>query len=368
MVRTCHQDNCPVGIATQRPDLRAKFTGTPDMVVHYLEYVATETRELLASLGLRSLDEAVGRVDLLAQRRTGDHRADSLDLSPLLATGASTTATPGDPVRGLRPDPASPLGAGRPDPRRRLAGAARRRPRPPPVPDRQHRPVGRGPAGVAVGKAFGSRPPAGRARIELEGTAGQSFGAFLAPGIDLRLVGACNDYVGKGMGGGRIVVLHPLTTRRPGPDRQHGPVRGDPGRAVLRRAGRGAVRRAQLGRHRGGRGRRRPRRRVHDRRVGDRARPGRPQPGGRHERRRAVPLRPRRRRARPAQRRAGAAPPPGRDRAGVPARADRRPPRAHRLGGRGRDPRHLGALLRRLLADRAPAEVAAIEHAHEGTG
>ena len=63
--------------------------------------------------------------------------------------------------------------------------------------------------GVAVGKAFGSRPPAGRARIELEGTAGQSFGAFLAPGIDLRITGACNDYVGKGMGGGRIVVRPP---------------------------------------------------------------------------------------------------------------------------------------------------------------
>jgi glutamate synthase domain-containing protein 3 len=63
--------------------------------------------------------------------------------------------------------------------------------------------------GVAVGKAFGSRPPAGRARIELEGTAGQSFGAFLAPGIDLRITGACNDYVGKGMGGGRIVIRTP---------------------------------------------------------------------------------------------------------------------------------------------------------------
>jgi glutamate synthase domain-containing protein 3 len=63
--------------------------------------------------------------------------------------------------------------------------------------------------GVAVGRAFGSRPPAGRARIELQGTAGQSFGAFLAPGIDLRITGACNDYVGKGMGGGRIVIRPP---------------------------------------------------------------------------------------------------------------------------------------------------------------
>ena len=209
MVRTCHQDNCPVGIATQRPDLRAKFTGTPDMVVHYLEYVAQEVRELLASLGLRRLDEAVGRVDLLAQRRTGDPRADSLDLAPLLATGAEDGAAPAtrfvasDPVQR----PRSELGdrihddawAGLRDGdlvhlRYRIANTDRA--------------VGAR-LGVAVGKAFGSRPPAGRARIELEGTAGQSFGAFLAPGIDLRITGACNDYVGKGMGGGRIVIRPP---------------------------------------------------------------------------------------------------------------------------------------------------------------
>src|SRR4030095_4861741 len=174
MVRTCHQDNCPVGIATQRPDLRAKFTGTPDMVVHYLEYVAQEVRELLASLGLRRLDEAVGRVDLLAQRPTGDPRADSLDLGPLLATGAEDapegsgeprTGAPVNPapvtrIRRLRPDPASPFRAGRPDPRRGLAGAARRRPGPPPVPDRQHRPRGRGPPGG--GRGHGVRVAAAR--------------------------------------------------------------------------------------------------------------------------------------------------------------------------------------------------------------
>jgi glutamate synthase domain-containing protein 2/glutamate synthase domain-containing protein 3 len=211
MVRTCHQDNCPVGIATQRPDLRAKFTGTPDMVVHYLEYVATETRELLAALGLRRLDEAVGRVDLLAQRRTGDPRADSLDLRPLLATGTTGADGAAPVTRFVASDPIQ-------RPRSELG-------------DRVHddawpglrdgdlvhlrypiantdRSVGAR-LGVAVGKAFGSRPPAGRARIELEGTAGQSFGAFLAPGIDLRITGACNDYVGKGMGGGRIVICPP---------------------------------------------------------------------------------------------------------------------------------------------------------------
>jgi glutamate synthase domain-containing protein 2/glutamate synthase domain-containing protein 1/glutamate synthase domain-containing protein 3 len=210
MVRTCHQDNCPVGIATQRPDLRAKFTGTPEMVVHYLEYVAEETRELLAALGLRSLDEAVGRVDLLSQRRTGDPRADRLDLSPLLATGATdgqevaaTRFVASDPIQR----PRSELGDRVHDdawPGLRDGDLVHLRY---PIANTD-RSVGAR-LGVAVGKAFGSRPPAGRARIELEGTAGQSFGAFLAPGIDLRLTGACNDYVGKGMGGGRIVIRPP---------------------------------------------------------------------------------------------------------------------------------------------------------------
>jgi glutamate synthase domain-containing protein 2/glutamate synthase domain-containing protein 1/glutamate synthase domain-containing protein 3 len=223
MVRTCHQDNCPVGIATQRPDLRAKFTGTPDMVVHYLEYVAEEVRELLASLGLRRLDDAVGRVDLLTQRHTGDPRADSLDLGPLLATGATDSPEGSGEPRTGAPVNQAPV-------TRFVASDPIQRPRSE-LGDRIHdeawpglrdgdlvrlqypiantdRAVGAR-LGVAVGSAFGSRPPAGRARIELEGTAGQSFGAFLAPGIDLRLTGACNDYVGKGMGGGRIVVRPP---------------------------------------------------------------------------------------------------------------------------------------------------------------
>jgi glutamate synthase (ferredoxin) len=180
------------------------------MVVHYLEYVATEVRELLAALGLRRLDDAVGRVDLLAQRRTGDRRADSLELSPLLATGTEDGALAGatrfvasDPVQR----PRSELGD-------RVFSDAWPGLRDGDLVHRSYpiantdRSVGAR-LGVAVGKAFGSRPPAGRARLEFEGTAGQSFGAFLAPGIDLRLTGVCNDYVGKGMGGGRIVVRPP---------------------------------------------------------------------------------------------------------------------------------------------------------------
>jgi glutamate synthase domain-containing protein 2/glutamate synthase domain-containing protein 1/glutamate synthase domain-containing protein 3 len=208
MVRTCHQDNCPVGIATQRPDLRAKFSATPDMVVTYLTYVAEEVRELLSTLGLRSLQEAIGRTDLLTQRKTGHPRADKLDLTPLLETSTARPGAPGEPPEDTRkPGQNSPLGDRLHD--EALPGLLQG--------DLVHlsyeittadRAVGAR-LGVAVGAAFGSRPPAGRARVELAGTAGQSFGAFLAPGIDLRLHGAANDYVGKGMGGGRIVIRPP---------------------------------------------------------------------------------------------------------------------------------------------------------------
>src|SRR5207248_2703129 len=84
MVRACHRDTCPVGIATQRPDLRAKFAGTPQQVAAYLNFVAEEVRQLLASLGLRSLEEAIGRVDLLRRRPLQGHRAEMLDLSLLV--------------------------------------------------------------------------------------------------------------------------------------------------------------------------------------------------------------------------------------------------------------------------------------------
>jgi glutamate synthase (ferredoxin) len=208
MVRTCHQDNCPVGIATQREDLRAKFTGTPEMVVNYLEFVAEELRRLLASLGLRSLDEAIGRVDLLRQRSVGDPRADKLDLGPLLDPDGVDAAAP---RRFVAPDPSHAIRSALGD---RVAADAiggleagglvsLRYPI-----ANTDRAVGAR-LGVAVAGRYGSRPPAGRARIEFTGTAGQSFGAFLAPGIELRLEGEANDYVGKGMGGGRLVIRPP---------------------------------------------------------------------------------------------------------------------------------------------------------------
>jgi glutamate synthase domain-containing protein 2/glutamate synthase domain-containing protein 1/glutamate synthase domain-containing protein 3 len=205
LVRTCHMDTCPVGIATQRPELRAKFEATPEMVETYLLLVAEETRRLLASLGLRSLGEAVGRVELLRQKATGDPRADALDLAPLLGRAE------GGPVRhaGERGSPAGGWELGRrlaDDAAPALAGSS--------LVELSY-PIGNGDRAVGarlggrIGKEFGLSAPPGRVRAHFEGAAGQSFGAFLAAGVELDLVGEANDYVGKAMSGGRIVVRPP---------------------------------------------------------------------------------------------------------------------------------------------------------------
>ncbi|PLS76513.1 MAG: glutamate synthase large subunit [Actinobacteria bacterium] len=209
MLRACHRDTCSTGIATQRPHLREKFTGTPEGVATYLLFVAGEVRRLLAQLGFRTMNEAIGRVESLRQRRTGDPRTDSLDLSPIVATPASPAA--GSPrhfvatlpiqrprsVLGDRIEADAFRGVWEGDDvhltypvtnRDRTVGAA---------------------LGGAIALEWGGRPPAGTANVHLEGSAGQSFGAFLADGIELDLKGEANDYVGKGMGGGRVVIRPP---------------------------------------------------------------------------------------------------------------------------------------------------------------
>ena len=204
MVRSCHLDTCPVGIATQQPELRAKFAGTPEMVRAYLLFVAEEARRLLSSLGLRSFDEAVGRVECLRQRVTDDPAADVLDLSPLLARSGegpsrhtgSAPARSGDRLgillhaqgRAAIEEPALI------EPRHMITNADRA--------------VGAR-LGGAIARRTGSAPPAGRVRVRFEGSAGQSFGAFLTAGVELLLEGEANDYVGKSMSGGRIVVFPP---------------------------------------------------------------------------------------------------------------------------------------------------------------
>jgi len=205
MVRTCHLDTCPVGIATQRPELRAKFAGTPEMLEAYLTHVAEEIRHILAGLGLRRLDDAIGRTDLLSQRITGDPRADRLDLSPLLSDEGSEPRRFVGSITLQRPS--SSLGD-------RvcldaltavLAGADVRASYSIQNSDRS---VGAR-LGGALARACGASAPAGSASFVFTGAAGQSFGAFLTDGIEFALIGEANDYVGKGMGGGRIILRPP---------------------------------------------------------------------------------------------------------------------------------------------------------------
>ncbi len=207
MARACHKDTCPTGIATQRPHLRAKFAGTAEGVAAYLMFVAEEVRRGLAGLGLRTLDEAIGRVECLRQARTDDPRAASMDLSPLI----TPPGDPDAPRRFVRPveiqRPRSELGD------RLVADAllgvwegddVELR-----YPIRNaDRTVGAA-LGGAIALEFGQAPPMGTAVVHFDGSAGQSFGAFLTHGIEFELVGEANDYVGKAMGGGRIVIRPP---------------------------------------------------------------------------------------------------------------------------------------------------------------
>jgi glutamate synthase (ferredoxin) len=205
MVRSCHLDTCPVGIATQRPDLRAKFEATPEQVIAYLLFVAEEVRGLLAALGFRSFDEAVGRVDCLARAARGDDRAALLDLHALLsAAGVGSLRYAGEPqLRAFGGELGERLAA---EAAPALEGASIVEPFY--AIGTNDRAVGARVGGL-VGRRFGAAAPPGRVRARFEGSAGQSFGAFLAAGVRLELVGEANDYVGKGMGGGRIVVRPP---------------------------------------------------------------------------------------------------------------------------------------------------------------
>ncbi|HVL80586.1 MAG TPA: glutamate synthase large subunit [Actinomycetota bacterium] len=204
MVRTCHRDTCPVGIATQNPELRAKYQGTPEMVVAYLRFVAEEARRILASLGLRSIDEAIGRVDLLRQRETGDPRADAVDLSWLLRPAPEPRRFVSHiPMQRAR----SALGS-------KIASDAIFALKVGETVEREY-PIRNGDRTVGaelggrVAKVFGEEAPLGTARLRFTGQAGQSFGAFLTQGVELHLRGEANDYVGKGMNGGLIVITPP---------------------------------------------------------------------------------------------------------------------------------------------------------------
>ena len=198
MARQCHLNTCPTGIATQKPELRAKFRGRPEHVVRFFEEIATDLRQLLAHYGFRSIAEAIGRVDLLDQVRFDG----SVDLSAMLATaGDGPRAWTGR--RNQQPMRA-PLDEGWVEP----AMAAVEAGEPFRVETRicnSDRAVGARLAGELALRRAQTDLPA-RITISLEGTAGQSFGAFAADGMELILDGWANDFVGKGLCGGELVV------------------------------------------------------------------------------------------------------------------------------------------------------------------
>jgi glutamate synthase domain-containing protein 2/glutamate synthase domain-containing protein 1/glutamate synthase domain-containing protein 3 len=205
MVRSCHLDTCPVGIATQRPELRSKFIATPEQVMAYLLYVAEEARELLASLGLRSFDDAVGRTDLLRARTDIDERAATIDVRPLLARFDGDTRYAGE-------HPAEAIGG---ELGERLAADAAPALRGETTVELEYdirngdRTVGARLGGL-IAEQFGESAPPGSIHARFTGDAGQSFGAFLSAGVELDLTGLANDYVGKSMAGGRIVLRPPV--------------------------------------------------------------------------------------------------------------------------------------------------------------
>ena len=206
MARQCHANTCPVGVATQREDLRRRFPGEPENVISYMTFVAQELRERMAELGFRTLDEMVGRVDVLVQREDVDHpKARTLDLSAVLAEPDGQVRRKireqdhelDDHLdRRLLEESADSIENG--------------------IPTTVSSPISNVDRAVGtmlsnrVSKRYGEGGlPDDTVTIDFEGVAGQSFGAFLASGISLHLTGPANDYVGKGLSGGKITVRTP---------------------------------------------------------------------------------------------------------------------------------------------------------------
>ncbi|MBW3536275.1 MAG: glutamate synthase large subunit [Actinobacteria bacterium] len=207
MMRVCHLDTCPVGIATQDPLLRERFTGKAEMIVTFFEYVATEVRELLAELGFRSLDEAMGHVECLDASPAINHwKAEGLDLSPILRPTGEPGVLP--PLRAQPPAVRS-LGPVLDDELVRKAEGALEggeAVRVITAVRNTDRAVGTLLGYEVTRRHGGGGLPDDTIVIDAVGSAGQSFGAFLPAGVTLRLEGDANDYVGKGLSGGRIVV------------------------------------------------------------------------------------------------------------------------------------------------------------------
>ena len=211
MVRQCQSNTCPVGVCTQNPELRAKFTGTAEKVVNLITFYATEVREILASIGARSLNEVMGRADLLTQVSRGSAHLDDLDLNPLLITvdGADKIKYDLNKPRNVVPDT---LDAEivkdaerflRDGEKMQLEYAVQN----------TLRTIGTRTSSHIV-KNFGMRNSLqpDHLTVKLKGSAGQSLGAFGAPGLKIEVSGDANDYVGKGLSGATVVVRPPMNS------------------------------------------------------------------------------------------------------------------------------------------------------------
>ena len=206
MMRKCHLNTCPVGVATQDPELRRRFTGQPEHVVNYFFFIAEEVRELMAKLGFRRFDEMIGRSDLLDMRRGVEHwKARGLDFSRVFHQPAMPVTvarhhceTQDHELGGaldhqLLREAMPAIERGEPV---RFAAAIRN----------ANRSVGAMLSGAIAQRHGNDGLPADTVHVDFKGIAGQSFGAFLARGVTFELQGGTNDYVGKGLSGGRIIV------------------------------------------------------------------------------------------------------------------------------------------------------------------
>lgn len=216
MMRKCHLNTCPVGVATQDPELRKKFQGKPEHVVNFFFFIAEEVREIMAQLGIRKFDDLIGRADLLDMRSGVDHwKAQGLDFTRVFHQTQSDaevrqTETQDHGLAGAldhqlieRSKPALERGE-------KVSFIV-------PVRNR-NRTIGAMLSGAVAARYGHDGLPDDTIHIQCNGTAGQSFGAFLAHGITMDLVGEGNDYVGKGLSGGRIIVRSPNDFRGFGPD------------------------------------------------------------------------------------------------------------------------------------------------------
>ncbi len=212
MMRKCHLNTCPVGIATQDPVLRAKFQGTPEQVINFFFFIAEQVRQYMAQMGFRTFDEMVGRVDMLDARHAVDHwKAKGLDLSTILYRPQVPSRVARRCVQAQDHGLSEALDY-------KLIDYAREAiengtPVEIKLPIRNiHRTVGAMMSGEIVRKHGSAGLPDDTIHCSFTGSAGQSFGAFLARGATLELEGDANDYVGKGLSGGRIVVYPPRTS------------------------------------------------------------------------------------------------------------------------------------------------------------